>query len=305
MVHLTEEYQVSLPDIVRPIYEQSVARRIFPVSMDLEPSTQQLKYYEEFHDLNWSYDMDPDRTPESDFAARPATKDTPVIHSGIRYGYDELKRINNGRLPIDARYNAFRQTFVNAEESIALTGTSVANSGVAVTSVSSTGTNSTAVTGTSSVSTLANLSATLEGAIGQIVSGLGKVPADPMIWAITPDVYTQLITLRNTNTDKKGWDEALEIIRRINPNSEILVTKYLGGTLARGDAGKMTFTAGTTNGCLFVKNPQYYKLETSMLEPRTDGVSKVKGLYTKWVERFLPVFYKKEAIIYMGTLAVS
>ena len=65
------------------------------------------------------------------------------------------------------------------------------------------------------------------------------------------------------------------------------------------------FTTGSTNACLFNWNPQYYYVVASELEPRSRPITKVDGLYTQWVERWRPVYRKKEAIIYSGTAVIA
>lgn len=298
------DFRVDTSKVIEPIITSSVARKIFPVNTALSTSDKQYRYYPAVDDYNFAYQMEVTNKARDEAGVSSTDVSVPVISSSVFYTYDDLKRINNGVLPIDSRYNMLRRRFLQAEDRIALAGASLAVDNTLVNSMSVTGTTSTAATGTTSVTSYANLVDTLSSAIGQLKDGLGEV-VDPIIWVVTSDVYKKLLGVEHTYQTINLYERALQYLRGVNANSQIVVSDFLGATVSVA-ANKKGYTAGTTNGALCSYNPQYYEIVCSPLEVRTsDANISTQGFEAIFVERWLPLFYEKKAIIYMGTLAVA
>lgn len=302
-MYLNEDYQVEISEIMRVIYDNSKARKIFPVLNELQSHSRQIEVFEQTDDINWSYQMKP-QAVRSEFGIKPSTVDTPVISSSLSYEWDELQIMNEGKLPFSQKQMDMTKPFNVAEDRICLTGATRAVDNAVVTSVSTTGTNSVAAGTEFNTSTYALAISTFEAMVGQLIDGLSELN-NPLVFAVTPDVYKVMRGTENVNTDANAVREIEARMKEIHPGSSgVISTQYLGGTPTL-NANKKGFTTGSTNACLFNWNPQYYYVVASDLEPRSRPVTKVDGLYTQWVERWRPVYRKKEAIIYSGTAVIA
>jgi hypothetical protein len=301
---LSKDYRIESEQIIKPIYDMSKVPKIFPIIQDLQPHSLEVRYFTQKDDLQYRYNM------ESEYALShigytQTDTATPVITANLHYGYDELMRVQDSTIPLDGRIDSVRTTLVNAQERVALTGSTVALDDIAVTSVDTTGTNSTAWTTTLNVTTHALAISTIESALGQLIDGLGELK-DPLALVVNPDTYKVMRGLVNANTDLHTITEINRRFQEINSASPgVIMSKYLTATVAREYPGQYTITAGTGNAALFNINPQYYRIHTSPVEIRSDPVSKLSGLHYQLVQRFRPVYIKKEAIIYEDAATIS
>jgi hypothetical protein len=294
---LSKDYRIESDAVIKPIYALSKVPQIFPIIPDLKPHSLEVRYFTEEDDKQYRYNM------ETEFALThvgytPTDTATPVITTNMHYSYDELQRVQDSTLPLDGRVEVMNKIHIEAQERIALTGASVANDDIAVTTVDSTGTNSTACTTAFNITTYALCMTTFEGMLGQLIDGLEELK-DPLAFVVNPDLYKDIRGLENANTGVRALDELNRRMREINAASPgVIASKYLTATVTRDHPGLYTITAGSNNAALFNINPQYYRIHTSPIELRSDPVSKLNGLHIQRVERFRPVFIKKEAIIY-------
>lgn len=301
---LSKDYRIEVDAVVKPIYSMSKVPSIFPIIQDLKPHTLEARYFTEEDDEQYRYNMETEYAlthvgyTQTDVA-------TPVITVNQHYGYDELQRVQDSTLPLDARWALSQKILIKAQERVALTGATVALDDIAISTVDTTGTNSTAATTAFNITTDALCISTFEGLIGQLLDGLEELK-DPLAFVVNPDLYKDIRGLRNAYTGKRTLTALNEIMTEINPASPgVLQSKYLTSTVARAAPGKYTITAGSNNACLFNINPNYYAIHTSPIQIRSDPVSQLGGLHMQLVQRFRPVFMKKEAIIYEDAATTS
>ena len=223
-----------------------------------------------------------------------------MIHGELGWGYDELRRIDRTRLTTDDRIRNAVANMALEEQSICLTGTS---GDVTVTSVSTTGTNSTAASAEFNTGSFALIHSTLTGLIGQLIDGNIDPKQHPLKFVVTNDVYKNALGRLNTDQNMNGVQFINKILNDLGgPGSELIMTPYLSGT--RSTTGKkISYTAGSSNACLFAVDSQFYEVVASPIDIRTDGLSKVKGLHYQYLERWVPIYKEKKAIIYSGTVA--
>ena len=301
---LSKDYRIESAQIIKPIYTMPKINSIFPIIQDLKPHSLEVRYFTEKDDPQYRYNMEAEYAL-SHIGYTQTDTATPVITVNLHYGYDELQRIQDSTIPLDGRIEAVRKIIIDAQERIALTGSTVALDDVAVTTVDTTGTNSTAASTAFNVTTHALAISTFEGMLGQLLDGLEELK-DPLAFVVNPDVYKDLRGLTNANTDLRTIDELNSRMREINASSPgVIVSKYLTATVSRDHPGSYTITAGSNNACLFNINPQYYRIHTSPIELREDPVSKLHGKHYQLVQRFRPVFIKKEAIIYEDAVTTA
>lgn len=298
-----DDYQVDVAGFYQTIYNKAIARRVFPFKQSLKPHTRELTYYTKHDDPNFSYQMHP-QLVRTVHGVSPTELATPVIASAIIYEYDELQVINDGKLPVDARMSDMAQTFITAEDRIAFTGSTLAVDGAVVTSVATVGTNSTDATTQFDVTTYADGVATFEALAAQI-TGAGIELVDPLALVVTPNVYTLIRGAENAYTGESLYDRLNRIMRGVNPASPgVISSKFLDATITIA-AGKKTCVTASSKACLFAKNENYYFIDTSPLQVRSDGVSQLSGLTANYVERYRPVYRDKTAIIYEGAVKVT
>ena len=301
---LSKDYRIESERITKPIYDSSNIWKVFPNIPDLKPHTKEVRIFTEEDDEQYRYNM------ETEFALThigytQADTATPVITINQKYGYDELQRINDSTLPLDQRWAVSQKILTKAQERIALTGATVALDDIAVTTVDTTGTNSTAATTTFNVTTTALAVSTFEAMVAQLLDGLGELN-DPLGLVVNLDVYKKLRGVVNANTQVSSLDYLNEAMKKVHPASPgVILSKYLTSTVTRSAPGLYSITAGTGNACLFNINPNYYRIHTSPIQIRSDPVSQLNGLHMQMVQRFRPVFIKKEAIIYEDATTTS
>lgn len=293
---LKGDYRIETAQLITPIYNTSKVASYFPIIRDLKAHSKSVRYFTQTDDRQYRYNMETD-SALSHHGITPTDTPTPVISTNYHWGVDELARINDSKLPADGRLSIGRQTLIDAEETIALTGATVALNDVATTTVDTTGTNSVAATTAFNVTTHALAISTFEGMIGQLIDGLEEV-VDPLAFVVNPDIYKKIRGLVNANTDLRTLNELNERMREINSASPgVIPSKFLTATVARAGPGKFTITAGSKNACLFNINPQYYRIHASPITTRS-ALHEIQGLHVQQLERWRTVFIKKEAIIY-------
>lgn len=294
---LSKDYRIESDEVVKPIYQPSTVSKAFPIIQDLKPHSKEVRVFTEEDDNQYRYNMETEYALTHVGYTQTDTA-TPVISVNQHYDYDELQRINDSTLPLDARWGVTTNIVRNAQERIAYTGATVALDDIAVTTVDTTGTNSTAATTAFNATTTALAVSTFEAQQAQLLDGLGKLE-DPQAFVVNLDVYKKLRGIVNANTQKSSLFYLNEIMTKIHPASPgVILSNELTATVARSAPGKYTVTAGTGNTCLFNINSQYYRIHTSEAQIRSDPVSQLDGLHMQLVQRFRPVFVKKEAIIY-------
>ena len=301
---LSKDYRIESSEVVKPIYQPSTVSMAFPIIQDLKPHSKEVRIFVEEDDNQYRYNM------ETEYALThvgyaPSDKATPVITVNQHYDYDELQRINDSTLPLDARWGVSANIHRNAQERVAYTGATVALDDIAVSTVDTTGTNSVAATTVFNTTTTALAVSTFEAMVSQLLDGLGKI-VDPLALVVNLDVYKTLRGIVNANTQKSSLFYLNESMTKINAASPgVILSNELTATVTRAAPGKYTVAAGTGNACLFNINSQYYRIHTSPVQIRSDPVSQLDGLHMQLVQRFRPVFLKKEAIIYEDAATIS
>ena len=304
-----EDVQNITNEIVNPIYvhSENVVRQIFPIVQDLKAETQQLKYYTKEDDIPYGVGQEV-KNWLGHVAYGSATKDTMVISENLHYGYDELQRIQGSPLPVDERMKALREKMIEAEQRVGIYGATVALDNVkAQTSfVSGVGTTSVASTAAAfNVTTYALGVTSFENMLAQIISGLGKPPTDPLALLMTTDVYGIARSVHSLVSDRNLIDELNDRMKKINSASPgVLVSDMMGATIT-WNGNRNTMTAGTLKTAMFNINSQYYRIHTSPMFLRTDGVSNLSGQHILVGERFTPLYIKKQAIIYEATTTIA
>ena len=288
-------------ELLLPLRDTSIVRSqgIYPFKKELLPEDQIHFYWKTVDDFNLAYSMDPNDSPRSEQALTKTPTNVPVIHGVLGWGYDELKRIDRTKLGTDERIRNAVNNMALEEESICLTG---ASEDVTVTSVSTTGTNSTAAGTELNTVDINTIHSTLIGLINQLIDGNIDPKRQPLKLVVTPDVWKNALGRLNTDQNQNGIQFIQKVLQDMGgPGSSIHMSKYLGGVRAK-TAKKIGYTAGTSNACLFAVNSQYYEVQTSQIDIRSDGLSKVSGLHYQYLERFIPIYKEKKGIIYSATV---
>jgi hypothetical protein len=300
-----KDARVITENVIKPIYPMSKVRTIFPIIQDLKAESLQVRYYTEEDDIPYHVGQEVGYNL-GHVGYNYTDKDTVVLNGNLHYGFDEMQRIQSSSIPVDGRLLAVRNKIIEGEQRIGLYGVTVALDKVkAQTSVDDTTNNTTAWTTTFNVTTHALAISTFESAVGQLIDGLEELK-DPLALVVNPDVYKLLRGLTNANTDLRTIDELNARMREIHPASPgVIQSKFLTCTIADDGGLRHTVTAGTSNACLFNINPQYYRIHTSPMFTRTDGLSSLNGQHFIVGERFTPVYIKKEAIIYEDAVTIA
>ena len=298
-IHPKDAMKIS-EQIIKPIYvdQANVARQTFPIIPDLEASDLQIRYYSQEDDIPYGVGQEVKHWL-GHVGYLKTTKDSLVISANLHYGYDELQRIQNSSIPVDGRMAAVREKITEAEQRVATVGASVALDGVkAQTSfVTGVGTTSTAAVGVMNFTTFALGIATLETALGELIDGLGPL-VDPLALHVTTDQYKLIRGAPSLVTGELLLDELNRRMKAIHPDSPgVILNRFLGATIT-WNGNRNTVTEATDQAALFNINPQYYRIHTSPMFMRSDGISPLSGQHFMIGERFTPVYINKAAIIY-------
>jgi len=296
--YLESDYTIDVDALIKPIYDTSNVWKCFREIQDLKSHSLQARYYTQEDDVQYRYNME---TEEALSHVGYTTTDvaTPVISANMHWTWDELQRINDSKLPMDGRVAVMQQIFIQAQERIAFSGSTVALDDILVASVNTAGTGSTAWGATAyNVTSHALALSTFEAGLGQIIDGIGELK-DPLAFVIQPTEYKLLRGLVNANTDLRAIEELNRRMKEINPASPgVVLSKYLNCTVTRDHPGKYTITAGDDEVCLFNINKNHYSIHTSPIEIRESEITKLNGYHIQLLQRFRPVFQNITGIIY-------
>ena len=296
-----DSIQLTEDELLLPLRDKSIIRSngVYPIKTIANPEDLITYYWKVVDDFNLKYSMEPYDSPRSEQALSKVSVNLPVIHGMLGWSYDELRRIDRTRLSTDDRIRNAVANMALEEQSICLSGSS---EDVTVTSVSATGTNSTAASTEFNTVDIATIHSTLTGMIGQLIDGNIDPKQYPLKFIVTNDVYKNALGKLNSDQNQNGVQFINNLLQEMGgPGSELIMSPYLGGT--RTVTGKkITYTAGTTNACLFAVDSQFYEVVASPIDIRTDGLSKVSGLNYQYLERWVPIYKEKKGIIYSGTV---
>ena len=298
-----DSYTIEHQEVIEPIYELTQARRIFPVKVELNVWDTQYIY--------WTGDIDfrPDVRIEPTFEASHVdlTKNTvPVgsISAGFSYTPNQLARIQNSLLPQDGRVSLFRKEFSQIEDIIALGGDLTYDDGTSKASIVTTGTNSTAVSSNADVTTMSGVQSMLGTMVGDLENGGIEIGQYPLILVLTKDVSRKIHAVVNANTDLAGYTWLKENLRIYHPQSEIVITKYLGATHTRNQVGQYSVTNGSTNAALIAWSPDIAYIVASPITPRV-STDAIRGYQIQYEERWRTIFIEKAGIIYDSSVTIA
>ena len=288
----------TLDQIMQPLILESNARQIAPVNASAKAEDLNTYYYKHIAAMNTKYSYEAYDSPRSENAIQQLSQEIPAIHGELSYTVDEYRRVQRGRIGMDARAVQLAKRFGQEESRILLAG----DSDTGITSVSTTGTNSTNAETEFNTLSFANIHTTLTSLIGQLITNGIDVGKKALFGVATSDVYKNAMGRLNTDQNKNGVQWINEILQTHGgPGSKLFMDDNLGGVWS-GTAGRKTLTAGTTNFCLFTYDPEIYEVVASPLERRNNGFHAIDGFHEQWVERFVPIFKEKLGIIYSGTV---
>lgn len=294
-------YQVDLSRIIEPIFYLGVSREIFPIVQELNIEDTESKYWKATQDKKMWYSIEP-AYPLTHVGLAPTETPAPAVSKSIAYSRLELKRINKSVLPIDRRVTIMQQQWVEDEDLIALGAATTADDGEAKASIVTEGTNCTNAT-TADITTFAGVKAMIGGYLNDAVSNGMDVRQYPLRLAVTWDVYGKLLQMGSDYTDLSALQYIEVEMTRLNADSRIIPTGFLGATYARDATGQITVTAGTTNAALCLKSPNGYFIAASAIDvyPSTpEG-----GINLKLAERWTPHYTCDDYIYYDASVTIA
>ena len=297
-----EQITVTEKELMKVLVERARLREqgLYPIKTVANVEDMKHHYKKVAEDFNLSYTLEPDNSPKNTQHTLLVETEIPAIHGEAYWSYDTIKRVNRSAITKDTELQAAIKNMGLIEEGISLAG-SVAPLAT-VQSPSVTGTNSTAAAVEFNTVDIATIHSTLMGLIGQMIVLNIEPDRQPLKLVVTGDVYLHLLGELTTNQEENGLQFVNRTLKDIGgPGSGVILSNNLGAAVAV--VGKsLKYTAGTTNACLFAVDEQYYEIIASKIEQRTDGISQLKGQTIKFVERFIPIYKQKEALIYSGTV---
>ncbi|KKL94722.1 hypothetical protein LCGC14_1861870, partial [marine sediment metagenome] len=305
----TTNIEFTRDQLIEAILPETVSRRIFPIFTVLEIHKQNYTFFELLNDIGTKYDFDPYEYGRNVNALKETTVPIPLIYHEATYNKMQLKRINDTKAPLSERIRQMGRVFNRDEDNIAIAGESTKTG---VTSIADTTNNTTVADAHLNLTTIDTLITTFHGIINQLNNGLTAnsgsqtVRNFPCIALMTSDVESRLWVTPVTATSPEGqngyqvFKSILE--ERCGPGSEIVVNNALGGTVTTVD-DRVSLAAGTTNFALMAKSPNHYGMVAS--EMFTDTETNIKGFTQEFAERWRPIFFKQESIIFSGTVDIT
>lgn len=294
--------------LLEAILPQAVVRRIFPIFTVLPVHKQNYTFWELLNDIGTKYDFDPYEYGRNANALKETSIPVPLIYHEATYDKFKLRRINESKAPLVDRIRQMAKVFRTDEDIIGIAGESTKTG---VTSISNTGTNSTAAGSELDLGSIDDMYATFNGIINQLNnllnanSGNQTVKNFPCIAVMTSNVEDRLWVLKSALDDTKSMYMLFKEIltERCGPGSEIIVSNALGGTVTTVDQRVKLSTPGTANFALMAKGPEHYGIVAS--EIFRDEETNISGFTQEFAERWRPIFFRKESIIFSGTVALS
>ena len=142
------------------------------------------------------------------------------------------------------------------------------------------------------------------GYLNDAVSNGMDVRMYPLRLIVTWDVYGKLLQIGSDYTDLSSLQYIETEMRRLNADSKIVPTKFLGATYARDATGQITVTAGSTNAALCLKDPDGYFIAASAIDifPVAEPNG---GINLKFAERWTPHFTCDDYIYYDATVTIA
>ena len=281
---LFESLETRIQDVIRAKTE---SRRLFPVEEDLDIDIDTIYFDKLVESVGVSYAYSILDVPEVDFELTREKENIPVMASAMAFPYDEWRQLSKAKLSRNERILKWASGWAINEDIKAIIG----DADVGQTNIMDQTNNSTDVSGTKSVTTIANIHATISGIFDQLDDNLEFNTSNANIKVVvTRDVKKKMRAVLNSSTDtlQNGWAYAQQIISEFGgPGSELMDSKYLNGsaTFAAGRK-KPTVTDGVQAIAGYPFDPEVLKIKASPMAKDEDEVTVKAGKYIRWAERW-------------------
>ena len=306
---LPESYTFDRDKLLEPIRKASTLRGLgIPINTNAEPKDNTTVIYTVTDDPKIGIAPEPIAGVRSTNTLTSAIKMIPVISAPVSYKYYELQRINDGKLPFDARMEILSKWIADREEAyaFAVSSTGVRDSdGIPFlqggSDVSSGGLN----TPFSLVSGDAALTA-LALNIGKLIERYGTLKNRPLILAFNAVAYARAIGLTSSKTDETFMKMAQEMLTlHGGAGSGIVLINHLGCAITVDDDVMVITDSTDETMALMLVDSNHFEITTSRLDSLSDGISQVKGLEVNIVERFMPYVHDALSIRYELNVAIA
>jgi len=297
--------KISHGDLITPIQKATKARAIAPVFTELDP-TQDTVVIEELAEkiiVDYHYGTKSDDQLSS-FEFTKTTVPVPRLNARMVLDWDDYVAAQAGKLDMSGRQQRIAVEMARRED-MAFFGE---DDKTLVKGPSDTTNNSTAWGATVlDVTTYALIESSLPAGIGQLIDNGIEVDQFPLFLAVTPDVYKLMMGAPSLKDGENGLALANRLLNELGAPKAVpgvIMTDKLGASITTV-TGVPTYTASTSNAALFAHSPQHYGVFASVLDPRPGAIDKYNGARIRFVERWLPYFFKTEAIIYEAGVTIS
>lgn len=298
-----ESMESRIQDIIRAKTE---SRKMFPVEEDLDIDIDTI-YYDKLNEavgVGYAYKILD--VPEVDFETTKHKENIPVMSSAMAFPHDEWKQLTKAKLKLSDRLLKWASGWAVAEDIKAIIG----DSDVGQTNIMNTSVNSTALGGTNSVTSIANIHATISEAFDKLDDNLEFNTSNVNIKVVvTRDVKKKMRGVLNSSTDtlQNGWSYAKKIIEEFGgPGSELMSSKYLEGSVEYSAGRKKpTVTAGVRGFAAYPFDPEILKIKASPMDRNEDPLTLKAGKYMRWAERWSWKSRRQVGIITSADIAIT
>lgn len=292
--YLEDAAKFSVSQLIEPIRNVSVIRRIADVQTTLTPSQNMVEIDTVTDDMNITFDLEVGQAKRSSqYISRNSYK-VGAIQGLLQYSWDELQRIQQSGKPIESRIQALATHIADHEDAFSLA--------VSTTGLRDGDSEPLIENGTSEAFDLtdyASLKSSVASYIATATDTFNTLKPYPLIFVYNNKFMETADGLSNSTSDRSGLEYIDAVLQRVGaPGSMSIHSPRLGCAITVSQE-KPTITNEADEACaLFVKSPNHYGIYASPLDPRMKTIDKDVGYKNTIVERWFAKVHKAGAILY-------
>ena len=299
--YLDTSYKFDTGMLVKPIRKASMLRQVLgsAIKTVLDPSDLQVTIETLTDDFNIGVDREPYETTRSTQSLIKDTYNVSVIQGEMSYGYDEIVRINNSKLPYNERVATMGTEIAEAEDAMFWAASTV---GLKDGDHQAFIENGTAVSFDVDAYSTSIATATGLGAhLGTLGTNLGNLKQYPLIFAYNDKAFSTMAGIESgvgaNDTTLQVFDRMLKLYGA--PGSGLAHIPNLGCAVTVNSDNSMTVTV-EADECvaLMALSDKFFTGYFSPLDARLRPPNKVDGQYVKVLERALGRVHNSNAIMY-------
>ena len=299
---LPKSYTFQREKLLEPIRKASTLRMLgIPINTDAMPFENSTEIVTVTDDPKIGVAPEPISGVRSTNQLVSVIKKIPTISAPVSYGPYELQRINNGKLPFDARMEILAKWIADAEEGHAFAASST---GVRDSDAIPFIQGGTAVTTFDLVSGDTALTA-LAATIGRMIDRYGDLSTRPLVLMFNSTSWKRAMGLTSSKSDKTFMQGAIEmLLANGSPASGVKLVTRLANVMTQSDDVVSFANSTDETMALMLMDSNHFEIISSPIDTLKEE-GEIKGLEVITVERWMPYVHDAESILYQLNVAIA